>query len=124
MMKLDAQKVQEVRTLSHAGFSASSIARVYEITSRQMWDITRGRAWRFLLSAPVELPLLSQEVTARLKFRSAKRLTPEQKAVLADYINRLAATIEDQDEREAYAASLLRVWTRRRPQSIRKVVVS
>ncbi len=119
--KLTTKNVQQVRALAAAGFTAKSIAPLFDICQREVLNILKGRAWKFLPVESVPLPTFSLERSTQLKHRRLARLTATQELELRRYRLRLAEQIENQSEREAFAIRLLNDWRVRKPKSKRMV---
>lgn len=120
---LTPEQVQQVRGLAGAGFTANSIAASFNVTGRCIRDILRGRAWDWLLPAPVELPTLTLDQAQRLRHRR-RRHNREQARALVEYSRRLAEAIDIEAERAGAAVAILQDWTPRPPRRQREVATT
>lgn len=117
--KLTHDQVQQIRSLHEAGFTARSIAPAFNVSTREVSNIIKGRNWAWLPTVPVSLPILDPSKAERLALRCTKRQTAEQRRRLDEYRRQLAAHIEDAAEREALALRF--AWRIKRPKGKREI---
>lgn len=117
--KLTHVQVQQIRALAAAGFTHRSIAPSFGVCIRAVANIIHGRNWHWLPVEVVPLPVLEPTAAERLVLRQSRTRTAEQRVILEEYRARLAAHIEDQAEREAFALRL--AWRIKHPNRRRDV---
>jgi hypothetical protein len=119
--KLSLHQVQQIRALGAAGFTARSIAPNFDLCTREVTNILKGRAWWFLPVEPVELPLFNTQAAQSLKLRAPKKLTAEQKHRLETYKKNLGMHFDLEAEREAHAIALSSNWRIKSPKLRRTI---
>ena len=111
--KLTHVQVQQIRALASAGFTHRSIAPSFGVCVREVANIVHGRNWQWLPTEQVPLPIFEPTEAERLVLRQCKSRTADERVVLEEYRARLAAHIDDQAEREAFALRL--AWRIKQP---------